>query len=74
MTKFTLNPRKILGLKSHEFEEGCFASFTIFDEEGSWDFNEKTNISKSFNSPWFNWSLKGKVKGVVVGKNFNIHE
>ena len=74
LPKFTLNPRKILGLKSHEIEEGCFASFTIFDEEGSWDFNEKTNISKSFNSPWFNWSLKGKVKGVVVGKNFNIHE
>ena len=69
---FTSNPRKILGLDTYKIEEGDFASFTIFDDKGSWDYNEKTNISKSLNSPWLNWSLKGKVKGVVVGKNFKI--
>ena len=31
-------------------------------------------IQNAFNSPWLNWSLKGKVKGVVVGKNFNFDE
>lgn len=71
---FTSNPRKILGLENNKIEEGSFASLTIFDAEGSWDYNEETNISKSLNSPWLNWSLKGKVKGVVVGKNFNFDE
>ena len=69
---FTSNPRKILGLDTNKIEEGHFASLTIFDDKGSWDYNEETNISKSLNSPWLNWSLKGNVKGVVVGKNYNI--
>ena len=72
LPKFTSNPRKILGLDTNKIEEGDFASLTIFDDKGSWDYNEETNISKSLNSPWLNWSLKGHVKGVVVGKNFNI--
>ena len=69
---FTSNPRKILGLDTNKIEEGHFASLTIFDDKGSWDYNEETNLSKSLNSPWLNWSLKGNVKGVVVGKNYNI--
>ena len=72
LPKFTSNPRKILGLDTNKIEEGDFASLTIFDDKGSWDYNEETNISKSLNSPWLNWSLKGNVKGVVVGKNYNI--
>ena len=72
LPKFTSNPRKILGLDTNKIEEGDFASLTIFDDKGSWDYNEETNLSKSLNSPWLNWSLKGNVKGVVVGKNYNI--
>ena len=41
------------------------ASFTVFDPDGSWDYNENSNLSKSINSPWLNWSLKGKVKAVI---------
>ena len=49
-----------------------FSSLTILDEEGSWDYNELTNSSKSSNSPWLNWSLKGKVSGVVLGNKTNL--
>ena len=52
--KFTVNPRKILGIEIPEISEGSFSSLTILDEEGSWDYNELTNLSKSTNSPWFN--------------------
>ena len=48
------------------------AVLTVFDQNSSWDFNENTNFSKSINSPWMNWSLKGKVEGVVVGCETNI--
>ena len=70
--KVTFNPRKILGINSPEIKIGDRALFTIFDDKGSWDFNENTNLSKSSNSPWMNWSLRGKVNGVVVGSKTNL--
>ncbi len=70
--KITVAPRKILGLNIPEIKEGSYAVLTIFDENGSWDYNDKTNLSKSSNSPWMNWSLKGKVMGVVVGNKTNL--
>ena len=70
--KVTSNPRKILGINSPEIKIGDRALFTIFDDKGSWDFNENTNLSKSSNSPWMNWSLRGKVNGVVVGSKTNL--
>tara|TARA_B100000242_G_scaffold142940_1_gene101745 strand:+ start:371 stop:1630 length:1260 start_codon:yes stop_codon:yes gene_type:complete len=71
--KFTTNPRKILGLEIPRIEEGSFSLLTVLDEEGSWDYNETTNLSKSSNSPWMDWSLKGKVSGVVFGSKTNIN-
>lgn len=64
---FTSNPKKILGVERSKISEGSIASFTIFDPEGSWDYNEDSNLSKSSNSPWLNWSLKGRVEAVVKG-------
>ena len=62
---FSTNPKKILGVETYSVVEGSKASFTVFDPDGSWDYNENSNLSKSINSPWLNWSLKGKVKAVV---------
>ena len=62
---FSTNPKKILGVESSSIVEGSKASFTVFDPDGSWDYNENSNLSKSVNSPWLNWSLKGKVKAVI---------
>ncbi len=70
--KITTNPRKILGIKNPEIKEGSIACFTVFDEMGSWDYNDSTNQSKSKNSPWMDWSLRGKVRGVVNGDKTNI--
>ena len=62
---FSTNPKKILGVETYSVVEGSKASFTVFDPDGSWDYNENSNLSKSINSPWLNWSLKGKVKAVI---------
>ena len=72
LEKFTKNPRKILKINQHEIKVGSKALLTVFDQNSSWNFNENTNFSKSINSPWMNWSLKGKVEGVVVGCETNI--
>ena len=62
---FSTNPKKILGVETYSVVEGSKASFTVFDPDGSWDYNENSNLSKSINSPWLNWSLKGKVKADI---------
>jgi len=69
ITKFTSNPRKILNIEDKSIKVGSNASMTIFDINGSWDYSLDNNISKSFNSPWLNWSLKGKIFGVINSKN-----
>ena len=65
ITKVTDNPRKLLGLEVPLIEEDAPASLTLFHPGEQWELNEKTNQSKSKNSPWFGRQLTGKVKGVV---------
>ena len=67
--KFTSNPRKILNIEEKSIKVGSNASLTIFDIDGSWDYSLENNISKSSNSPWLNWSLKGKIFGVINSKD-----
>ncbi|SFT99903.1 dihydroorotase [Algoriphagus locisalis] len=40
-------------------------SWTIFDPNSEWLYNEKSNKSNSSNSPWFGKNLKGQVKYVI---------
>lgn len=61
--KITDGPSKVLR-KPHD--QGT--SLTIFDPEEEWEYNIKSNRSISSNSPWFNSTLKGKVK-YVINKN-----
>lgn len=66
--KFTTNPRKILNLPERVIKIDSPASLTIFDKNSSWDYNIENNLSKSSNSPWLDWSLRGMVFGVVNSK------
>ena len=71
LDKFTKNPREILGLPLPEIKEGAKADLTIFDTEKEWIYDERTNLSKSVNSPWFGKKLKGAVVGIVAnGRSF----
>jgi len=64
---FTVNPRLILGIKEPEINEGGEANLTLFSLTEETVFTEKSNNSKSKNSPFFNKIFKGKVIGVVNG-------
>ncbi len=63
--RFTVTPRKILGLDIPKIEEGAEACLTLFSPRKDWTFNSKTNKSKSVASPLFNEKLKGSVIGIV---------
>jgi dihydroorotase len=62
--KVTINPRKVLQLEIPVIQEDTKANLTLFDPEKTWELNEKTNASKSKNSPWFGKSLTGKTVAV----------
>ena len=64
---FSDNVYTILGLKIPKIEEGSEANLTVFSLKDSTTLTEKTNFSKSKNSPFFNKPLAGKVIGVVNG-------
>ena len=65
--KVTQGPSKIAGEVP--------GSFTIWNPEETWKFDEKSNHSLSSNNPWFGQELRGKVKFVVFeGKLIRIDE
>jgi dihydroorotase len=65
------NPRQILGLDPVEIKEGASANLTLFTLSGETLLTEKTNYSRSRNSPFIGQSLRGRVVGILNGnKNF----
>jgi dihydroorotase len=62
--KVTTGPRQVLQLEIPRIEEDQKANLTLFDPEQTWTFNEKSNVSRSRNSPWFGKELKGKAVAV----------
>jgi dihydroorotase len=62
--KITTGPRKVLNLEIPRIEEDTKANLTLLDPNKSWRLDEKTNYSKSKNSPWMGKEIKGKVAAV----------
>ena len=61
----SVNPRKILGLKNINIEEGEMANLTILNLNKEWEVDINKMHSKSKNSPFNGWKLKGKPEGIV---------
>ncbi|NIR49665.1 dihydroorotase [candidate division KSB1 bacterium] len=62
--KITKNPAKILNLERGVFKVGSPASLTVFDPKPEWTVDKKQFKSRSKNSPFHGWKLKGKVFGL----------
>lgn len=65
VNSLAVRPRQILGLAIPQIKEGTTANLVLFDLAKSWNFDEKTNRSKSKNSPLFGQTLKGAVELVI---------
>ncbi|SEP33193.1 dihydroorotase family protein [Mucilaginibacter sp. OK283] len=59
--KLAINPREILGVAVPVIAEGEKANLVLFDIDAEWEYNSKSNMSKSINSPFIGDTLKGKV-------------
>ena len=64
--KISLNPAKILDINRGVLCEGKEADLTIIDPETEWVYKKEKIQSKSSNSPFVNWNLKGFATCVIV--------
>ncbi len=64
LPKITSAPRALLGLDIPVVEEDIQANLTLFDPNHDWVLNDKTNFSRSKNSPWYGRELKGRAVAV----------
>jgi len=66
---FSINPAKIAGLDRGTLKPGAVADITIFDPERRWTFDVNQTCSRSRNTPFHGFSLRGgPVATIVAGK------
>jgi dihydroorotase len=63
--KMSSNPRRILSLPKITFAEGERANITLLDPSVDWKVNAGVFRSKSKNTPFGGFDLKGKAIGVI---------
>ena len=69
MGKLTSEPARILKLPKGRIAEGADADLTIFDPTREWEVDAGAFASKSRNTPFHGWRLKGQtVATLVAGK------
>lgn len=65
----TINPARLLELKSGTLSSGAAADITLIDPELEWTVDSGTFQSISHNTPFNGWKLKGRaVRTIVAGK------
>lgn len=67
IAKLTVNPARILSLPKGTLSEGADADITVIDLEQSWVVDPNKFKSKSRNTPFNQWELKGKAIMTIVG-------
>jgi dihydroorotase len=67
IAKYTVNPARLLNLQKGTLAVGADADVTVFDPDREWVFERAGTASKSSNSPFFGWKLKGRAVATIVG-------
>src|SRR3989338_5449140 len=65
VTKMSVTPAQILRLDRGHLSENAFADVTIFDPKIEWVVDKENFESKSKNSPFLGWKLKGCATDVI---------
>jgi dihydroorotase len=71
ISKFTVNPARLLNLSKGTLTVGADADVTVFDPNEEWIFRAEESASKSRNSPFSGWKLKGKAIATIVSGKKN---
>ena len=70
ITKYAINPYRILGLPYPAIMKGHLANLSIFDLDAEWKFDPARSLSKSSNSPFVGRRLKGKPFAVINNRQY----
>lgn len=65
--KYTVFPARLLRVNKGSLSLGADADITVFDPDREWAFDKSSTTSKSLNSPFYGWPLKGKASATIVG-------
>ncbi len=61
----SINPRRILSLEIPTIEEGATADLTMFAPEEEWTVDTSKFLTRSLNTPFDGWTLRGRPKAIV---------
>jgi dihydroorotase len=67
--KFTVKPAALLRLNKGTLSVGADADITVIDPNREWTYDIARSASKSRNSPFHGWKLRGKAIATIVGGN-----
>ena len=65
--KLTINPSRILGIDKGTLRPGADADVTLIDPEARWTIDATKFRSKSRNTPYDGWNVKGRAVMTIVG-------
>ncbi len=65
--KLTVNPAKVLGIDRGTLKAGAVADVTVIDPKAEWVIDPRKFRSKSRNSPYAGWKVRGRADVVLVG-------
>ena len=64
LDKVTIGPRQVFNMETPRIAEEEKANLTLLNPDKTWTLDERSNESRSKNSPWYGKELKGKVAAV----------
>jgi dihydroorotase len=64
---FSINPQKIMKVAPWGLFEGSNGDLTVLDLNRNWTFDVNQSRSRSRNSPFHGWPMKGKAVATIVG-------
>ncbi len=67
IAKFTVAPARLLNLPKGTLQLGADADITVFDPNLEWIYDRDESESKSRNSPFHGWTMRGKALLTIVG-------
>lgn len=67
IVKMSVNPSNILNIDRGSLGKGSIADMVIIDPDKEYAYTKDSVVSRSKNSPFINWILKGRASKVFVG-------
>jgi dihydroorotase len=66
---FTAEPARLLGLDRGTLSVGAPADITLIDPDREWTVDKAAGASRSCNTPFHRWELRGRaVRTIVAGR------